>query len=236
MPSGANRSRAAIAASIARRDRSGVVRIGAHGDVARRLVHARGGRRRRPASRTPSPRRSASRSPRTATGRRRPPRPGRGGRAPRPRRTRAGARVDRRAQAGSPQPSPPATASRMLALEQAMCVGERLQVLARLEGGDGEDVGRAELGGPSLRREHVLDARRGNANARGVDAEQLGHVGARERRVDEDHVARPGGVRVLAPVHGLASAWSSTPGSASGRDRESRSRGRRPAAAGTSSR
>ena len=84
-----------------------------------------------------------------------------------------------------------------------MRLGERLQVLARLQRGDREQVGRSQVGGGAVRDEHGLDARVSDADALRPDTEELTDLAPGERRVDEEDVAGAGGVRVLAPVHRL---------------------------------
>jgi len=184
------------------RDGGSVVRVGPHGDAAGRLVHGGVGRGddRRPARHRFDDRHPEPLEPRGVDGDRR-------------------AAVEARELLVGDEPEPaharivecwlltPAFASgdgeQDVSPEQPVRVGERLQVLPRLERGDGEDVGRPEVGGRPGGREDGFHPGRRDADPRGVDAEQLGHVGARERRVDEDDVAGARGVRVLAAVHRL---------------------------------
>ncbi len=85
--------------------------------------------------------------------------------------------------------------------EQAVCLCERLQILSRLERGDGQDVGRTEVGGRPVGGKHLPHPRRGDTDALGIDTEKLRHVRPGERGVDEDHIAGTRRVSVLAPVH-----------------------------------
>ena len=81
-------------------------------------------------------------------------------RAPRRRRTRAGRRSGPSSSVWSPQPEPPATASRTSSPSRRCASTSVCQVLARLERGDGEHVRPAEVGALA-RRARTPPSRRG---------------------------------------------------------------------------
>ncbi len=68
----------------------------------------------------------------------------------------------------------------VVAFEQLERCHEHVEVLARLEGGDAEDVLPAEVGAVAVGPEDRVDARIGDSHTPGVHAEQLDHVTRRE--------------------------------------------------------
>ena len=104
-----------------------------------------------------------------------------------------------------------------VAAEQAVRLDERLEVLARLERGDGEHVRRAEVGAVPSGREDVAHAGVRDADPLRRDARASPTTSSPVNAgVDEDEVAGAGGVRVLAAVHRRACAALPIPGSAAG--------------------
>ncbi len=184
------------------RDRSGIVGVGAHRDIARRLVHRRVRRRH---DRRPARHRLDDRHPEALEARRV---DGDGG---------AAVEAGQLLVGDEAEPTHPRVVELRLlapalaagdreqdvAAEEPVRLDERLEVLARLERGDAEDVGRAEIGrGPvavntSLTPGGATRIRAGSTPSSSVVSAAV------NVRVDEDDVAGLGGVGVLAAVHRL---------------------------------
>ena len=90
---------------------------------------------------------------------------------------------------------------RKLTVQQAICVEKRRQVLARLEGRDGQCVRTAEILTLAGRREGRVDAGVGDVNPVGRHTESRRDVVAGEARVDHHDVGARTRVAVFRPVH-----------------------------------
>ena len=213
-------------------DRNGIVGIGAHAPRRRSRRPSTRGRTRRRVCRRPSPRRSASRSPRNVTGRRRQRRRDRAWPAPRPRRSRGAGRAGRRARAALPSPRHPqrraaASPSIRRCASASACRFLRGSSVATVRTYGAPRSAAAPSGVKT-----ALTPRCRDPDPLCGDAEQLRHLSPRVGGVDEDHVARPRCVRVLARRAWPACASSSSPGSGRGRGRGSSSSGPRRAGPG----